>query len=44
MLKTVFLFVPVAVAVSAGSQLTDLSGFFSFYVVEYVDHNVFLAF
>jgi hypothetical protein len=30
MLKTVFLLVPVAVAVSAASQLTDLSGFLAF--------------
>jgi hypothetical protein len=40
MLKTVFLLVPVAVAVSEASQPTEISGFFSLYIVEYIDHNL----
>jgi hypothetical protein len=44
MLKTVFLLVPVAVAVSAASQLTDLSRFLALRV-KYFDHNLpFLPF
>jgi hypothetical protein len=45
MLKIVFLLVSVAVAVSAASQLADLSGFFSLCIVQYIDHSLpFLPF